>query len=456
VDATSVYAVPVLDRWLVHAPLHSLTALVNAQALRALRATGREELPLAVAELAAELARPPRPEPRPAEGPPRPDFLGLIPTRTCNLSCVYCAFGAPSAPPESMPVKTAVAAVDWMADRALEAGRSTLDVHFFGGEAFCEPDVVDVSVHRARARGAELGLTPRFEVSTNGCLDDARCRFVADHFYWVVLSIDGPPDLQDAHRPFRSGAGSYERAAQTARVLSRSRVGLSLRVTVTRSSTGRLPEITSWLCGELRPDSIVFEPLRPTPESVAAGLLPPDPWSFVPACLEAFRVARGLGVEPVFSAASIGELRHSFCPVGRDTAIVAPDGRIAACYMQESDWRAYGLDLTFGRISAEGEVTISQPALERMRALPRHGARCTHCLARWHCAGGCHVSPAAAERSRPESGFCVAARLITVCELLVHLGQAEEARRLLQDRAALAGLALRGSDRIADWEEGSA
>jgi uncharacterized protein len=173
----------------------------------------------------------------------------------------------------------------------------------------------------------------------------------------------------------------------------------------------------------------------------------------VPACLEAFRTARALGVRPVFAPASIEEVRHSFCPVGRDSVIVSPDGRVAACYMLERDWRAYGLDLALGQINASGELAISQGALDRVRALTGHAPRCQGCLARWHCAGGCYVGQSAADRARPENPFCVTTRLISVCELLRRLGRPEAASRLLRDRSALRAVALRVSDRLSEWNQ---
>ena len=138
-----VFAIPVFDKWLVYAPLDRVAALVNAAAL----AEFPEELRAALDGEAAQ-------EPRPKEGPVSPQFLGLVPTRACNLSCVYCGFGA-TPRGEQMDLRLAAAAVDWMADYSAREVRRTLDVHFFGGEPFAAPDVVDVAVHRTRASAAE-------------------------------------------------------------------------------------------------------------------------------------------------------------------------------------------------------------------------------------------------------------------------------------------------------------
>ncbi len=455
-DQDSIFAVPVRGDWLLHAPLHSVTAFINTSALAHLAALRTAELPEALKVLSAELAQPPRSAPAPPEGDAQPEFVGLITTRACNLGCVYCGFGAHSAGAHSMPLSTAVAAVDWMAERASATGRETLDVHFFGGEPLCAPEVVDVAVHRARARAAERGLKPRFEMATNGCFDRERCRFLGDYFDTLVLSVDGPPPWQDVYRPSRSGTSTYERVVENARALAASRVELSVRVTVTSATVGRLAEIADTLCRVIHPASIVFEPLRATQRSNEAGLAPPAPCDFVPACLEAFGVARTLGVRPIYAPATIDDLRHSFCPVGRDTAIVSPDGRVSACYMLAEDWEARGLDLALGAVQPDGTLALARPALERVRALTTHGERCRRCLARWHCAGGCHVSQSPAERSTPGNAFCTTARLMSACALLERLGQADEARRLATDRVAFEALAFRASDRLRDFGKGDA
>jgi uncharacterized protein len=452
--STSVYAIPVLDRWLIHAPLHSVTALVNEAALVSLLTGQAETAKPPLPALAAQLGAKARTAPGPPAGEPQPEFLGLITTRACNLRCAYCAFGADQGSGAPMRPEIVRAAIDWMARRMRAMGRETLAVHFFGGEALCAPEAVEVAVHYARAVAAERDLVPRLEVATNGCMDAEWSRFVRDHFDAVVLSIDGPPAVQDRQRPFKSGRGTFDRVSAFARGLAGSRTELSLRLTVTDASVATLAEIADDLCRNFRPNSIVFEPLCATSFSRSAGMSPPTPLEWVRACVAAFRVARQHAVRPVYAPASVREVRHSFCPVGRDSAIVGPEGQISACYMLEGDWSTQGLDLDFGRVEPDGEVTISEGALGRIRALTVHGARCQRCFARWHCGGGCHVRLSAEAREAVDTPFCIQTRLLVACELLETLGQGELGRRLIDNAEASMAAAMRATDRIADWRVG--
>ena len=423
-----LFAIPIFDKWLIWAPLQRTAALVNRAAL----ADQPEELREA-------LAGEQEPEPRPREGAVNPQFLGLVPTRACNLSCAYCGFGA-TPQGEQMDPRMAAAAVDWMAGYAVRAGRKTLDVHFFGGEPFAAPDVVDVAVHRTRAVAAEKGLAPQLEVATNGVYSEARARWVGDYFDTVVLSFDGFRAVHDRHR------GSFDQVSRTARVLSASPADLCFRVCVARDNVEELAETVGWFTEEFGPSTIDFETLQPTPESERAGLGPPDPYVFAAHFRGARWVALEHGVEPVYAAAVTAEPRVSFCPVGNDALILHPDGRVSACYLLERDWQARGMDLNLGRLG--GDMELAAGDVERVRQLVSDKPRCENCYCRWSCAGGCHVNHSFPGCSLGYDDFCIQTRLITACSLLDGMGLGQMADELVANRAEMERLALQPSDRL--------
>jgi len=446
-----IFAVPVADRWLLYAPLHRVAAVVNRAALAHLVSAAA---PLSGNECAGWwrlLAEYPADLPARRTGPPDPQFLGLITTRACNLSCRYCGFGAQQHPSPAMPLATAVAAVDWMANHATRVGRPTLDIHFFGGEPMMAPEVVEVAVHRARALAAERRLTARFEIATNGVCGPRLADFLGTYMDRVVLSLDGPRDIHDRHRPRDPHRGSFAAVSRTAQRLREAECALCLRACVTADTAPRLAQIARWLCDRYRPAAIDFEPLQPTAPAGDADLAPPDPYVFATSFLEAQRVAADHGVRCVYSAALLAEPRLSFCPVGNDTLIVAPDGSIRGCYLREREWQARGLDLRLGWVGADGTLTLEPSAIERLRGSAVAQPRCARCFCRWSCAGGCHVNRAAPEAAVGGDSFCIQTRLISAAQLLDQLGQTGIAKQLLGDRAAARALAVRPADRLRDW-----
>ncbi len=448
--ADGIFVIPVLGRFLIYAPLHATAALVDRAAAHRLHqgpAAAGEQGPLA--ELSRALAGPGEPPPAPRSGDLAPAFLGLLPTRGCNLACRYCGFQA-CGRSRAMSLRLVRDAIDWYLGLVAAAGEPQAEVHFFGGEPFFAPEVLDLAVPYARARAREVGCALRTEVATNGVYDERRARWAADNIDTIVLSLDGPADIQNRHRPASHGRPSAEAAERSARIFSEGATELSLRACVTSETVSRVPEIAGWFCAEFRPTAVSFEPLQPSAESQAAGLEPPDPWQFAREFMAAARILEAHGVEPVYATADIGARRVSFCPVARDAAIVSPGGEISACYLLPQEWQARGLDLRLGRM-AGGRARLDARAVARARELNVYNKpHCARCFCRWHCAGGCHVNHRPPDAPDAYDRLCVQTRIIALCTILRTMGCGELTAALLDDRPALERAVGQASDRLVD------
>ena len=446
--AESIFAVPVMDRWLLYRPLQGTAALVDRMVLDCLnngrRGSGGVGRGSTIPGAASQQADPPTAR----TGPPRPQFLGLIPTRACNIRCAYCGFGSSeSCMNDRMSPDVAAAAIDWLAERVVSSNGSVLSVHFFGGEPFVAEALVRAAVAHAEKVAADNGLGVHFEASTNGVFD-ARCaQFVAEHFGTIVLSFDGPPEFQDRNRPRKDGSGTYEAVARTVRRLEGSGVKLCFRVCVTADNVGRLPEIVQWFCDRFRFGVVDLERLESNAESTTAGLFPPEPYEFARQFVKAARVAEAAGVECIWSALRSSEPRLTSCPVGQDTVIVSPDGRVSACYLQQCEWQKRGLDLDLGQVNAT-HLQLDAAAVERVRKLVCDKPRCERCYARWTCAGGCHVSITYPGCSIEYSDYCVQTRVLFAHSLLCKLGENKAAEALISSREAMETLVRHPADVI--------
>ena len=369
-----------------------------------------------------------------------------LPTRGCNLACEYCGFLTAADAERVMSLELARDAVNWYMDTIERAGIQHAEVHFFGGEPFCAEEVLDLAVHLARLRAAEVGCTLSFEMATNGVFSEARCRWAADNLDTIVLSLDGPPDVQNRHRPHKDGQGSFEAVARTARLLSEGSSDLYIRACVTHQTVDCMPELATWFCVQFRPVGVCFEPLQPSPQSEAARLEPPEPWDFACNFIQAAWILKSHGVEPVYDAADIRAKRVSFCPVGRDVAIVSPDGIITACYLLRRDWEAKGLDLRLGRVEG-GNVQLDADAVTSVRGLNVYNKPlCARCFCKWHCAGGCHVNHGPTGPQGAYDRLCVQTRIIALRNVLEAMGQNDLVREWIGDREAAERSICRPSD----------
>jgi len=134
----------------------------------------------------------------------------LFLTQSCNLRCVYCyGEGGEYGHKGNMEEKTAFQGVDWLIKQSGKAKK--IHVGFFGGEPFLNFPLMQKIVDYARKKTNEVDKNVDFHATTNGTLlDEKQINFLQDQDITVMISFDGPEEIQDAQRPFAGGKGSYD------------------------------------------------------------------------------------------------------------------------------------------------------------------------------------------------------------------------------------------------------
>lgn len=447
-DTQKIFLVPVLKNWLLFAPFSQQVALLNHSAASLLKDGSQlDQHPELSNFLETFKTDQVVVKTQPADQIV-PSFLGIIPTRGCNIGCVYCNFSGPTAQKTHMSPKIAVNAIDWMAKLLADQGLKRFQIHFFGGEPFISPEIVDIVVHRARYMADQYGLETYFDASTNGVFNDNMRHFIADYFNGIVLSLDGPPEFHNRNRPAVKGKPTFDIVDKTAKFLRDSPIDLCLRICITSDSVQQMEDITAWACEEYQPSVINFESLTPGDLAQSAGLEVPDPYLFAKHCFGSYSVAREYGIEVVYSAATVSQPRHSFCPVGTDALIVSLDGRTSACYLQPEDWQARGMDLDVGWINENGKVDMDFDAVIRAREHTMDKPRCKDCFCQWTCAGGCHVNHTYPGAEPEYSDFCKQTRALTALLLLEQLEEYQVADQLVKNESAMNRLMNHRNDSI--------
>ena len=195
------------------------------------------------------------PPPEDHVGPPsgihiRNLYLNL--SAGCNLRCEYCftPADAPSSDVNMGPevIRAAIMKLGhWWASQPT---RASATITFFGGEPLLNREGLQYAVYFAEEWKRSFGIPFSFSISTNGTLvTEADIRFFRDHDIFVWFSIDGPPEIHDRRRRFRSGNASshrlaIEHAAWALRMLPPPRVGV--RATLSEGA-GKLSEIVNYL-----------------------------------------------------------------------------------------------------------------------------------------------------------------------------------------------------------------
>lgn len=454
-----IFVIPVLEHYLLYVPLISYISLVNKAAIGEIR----DSLTLNSSKIhpsiepIIELLHSSVPNvPHPKEGAiTLPFFLGLVTTRNCNMGCVYCDFAAPKRTSSIMSISTAKKAIDAYFSLLTSNHLNQAHVHFFGGEPFYAPEIVDFAVNYARIKGNRSGIDVKYEVITNGFIDLERAHWVGDTFSTVVLSLDGQEDIQNRNRPGLKGKKTFDHIYDVAKVFSRSQTNFIVRSCITNDTVDRIPEIADWIFREFNPNAWCVEPLTSDPFPRKAGLRPPDPWKFARNFSIATQILEKFGIRVVNSTAELEQPQISCCPVGRDALIISPDGYIDACYLLEKDWVAAGINMRFGSIETketdQNALNLDEDALDQIRQLNVYNRPlCQDCFCRYSCAGGCHVNHVTNSPAGNFDDLCIYTRLISISKLLNLLGQNDMAENWWSNREDLEKSAMQLSDRLMD------
>lgn len=142
----------------------------------------------------------------------------------CNLACKYCFAeeGEYHGHRAMMSEEVGKKALDFLVRSS--GNRRNLEVDFFGGEPTLNFNVVKELVRYGRELEQRYDKKFRFTLTTNGVLlNDEIIDFCNREMANVVLSIDGRKEVNDKMRPFRKGAGSYDRIVPKFQKLAESR-----------------------------------------------------------------------------------------------------------------------------------------------------------------------------------------------------------------------------------------
>jgi uncharacterized protein len=447
----NIYAIPIAERWLLFSPHAMTSAMVNRAAVDALVIAAENNavhIPEKLRSLWNELTAT-------STSPCSPDSamekLVIIPTRSCNMRCVYCDFGSSTAHPATLDPALACRLIDYAAENLSSKSQAMLRTHFFGGEPLVARQCVETAVHYSRMMCARKGLTPWFEITTNGFFDPTAVPFIGDYINSAVISLDGDELRHDTNRQRADGSGTYSIIADNIRQLSRFPVEINLRACITNISVDVMNDIASHFFSEFKFDSLCFEMMTPSQSSYDAGLAPPDPYRFAAGFLKAESLASHYDGSLVHATSELIGPRSTSCPVGRNTLMLTPDGMLTACYLDIERWTNRGIDPVIGYVDPVAGPVIEQRQIEAIASLLSSKRRCARCFCRYTCAGGCHIDQTPPGCSLEYDDRCRATRMITAGRLLHDLEGAAATECFADNPQAMRAVAENPDDRLAAW-----
>jgi uncharacterized protein len=127
----------------------------------------------------------------------------------CNFDCIYCYEGDMKGK-LYMTAETGELLLTFIRSRFTDKMKS-INIDFFGGEPLLSKDLIKSISKRVKLFTDSKGATYTFSLVTNGSLfrRDVALELAGLGLRGIKTTLDGPPELHDKCRPFRSGAGSF-------------------------------------------------------------------------------------------------------------------------------------------------------------------------------------------------------------------------------------------------------
>lgn len=253
-----------------------------------------------------------------------PNNLELLVSEECNLRCDYCFELVKN--PKTMTPEVGVQSVDFL---LRECGdNKSLGLLFFGGEPLLAfPTIRAVVEYANEMIGDDRKVS--YSMTTNGTLlNEEILDFCKSNEIGVLLSIDGLPEMHDAHRKTRAGTGSYDLISKNLPLIFKYLGKPQVRVTPYPDTVARLVDGIRHLL-DLGFDNFII--------GAAHGVAwPEDRWN-------AFNQAMEQIVEMAFSDSSRMPMFHIQnisdpprevgwgCRAGKGCISVGADGRLGTC-----------------------------------------------------------------------------------------------------------------------------
>ncbi|MEG1142627.1 MAG: radical SAM protein [Clostridia bacterium] len=155
-------------------------------------------------------------EPIKAEKSKELKHLRLLLTNKCNFKCIYCYANDGSYNLDSyidMSIETAKKTIDYFYEKYPEIHQ----ISFFGGEPLLNKQAIEFTCEYIEKLIEENKITkmPMFSMVTNGyCIDSQILSIIKKYDIKMVVSIDGPEEIQNLQRPLNSGLDTYNKVCE--------------------------------------------------------------------------------------------------------------------------------------------------------------------------------------------------------------------------------------------------
>lgn len=318
--------------------------------------------------------------------------ITIFPTHNCNLACKYC-YARGGDIHKVINLQTTSIFLDWFF-RQINYNAKFISMSFHGGgEPTVEYPLIRNIIENFRDRCKSKGIKPNIAIVSNGAFAKNVANWLIEEEISVNFSIDGPPDIQDFHRPFRSGRPSSPLVERNIKKFINNGKDVSARVTITDRSVFDMLRITRYLI-DLGIRSIQLEPCFFVGRCKDTGINEPDVDLFIKFFLESFKLGLKHDVHVTYSGLRCLEgARDRFCGACSDSIALTPEGFLTSCYEVIMPEDPASKVFFIGKVNHDsGKIELDKSRIQVLNSRTTDNLDlCSSCFLKFNCAGDCLV-----------------------------------------------------------------
>ena len=317
--------------------------------------------------------------------PFNPECLTIHVGNECNLNCAYCYAAIDKTGnrkitgfPRFDPLASAL---EFLTERVSSNSKRLTVAYHGSGEPALHWDRLTAACSYIERITGQKEIELFSYIATNGCLDEGQTNWLAEHMDLIGISCDGPPDIQMAQRkPGRTQYLPIEEVCE--RILDKGG-RFDIRVTVTRDTVLRLPEITGYLIEKCRAGNIRIEPVYLAGDK---AFKEEDADIFFDQFLKSGKIAGKHSVGFGYSGIRMEELHGTYCDVSRNTVRLTADGKTRNCFCFMNDREEF---ITGGYNEFKSLFSLRTDIDELKSKAYQIPVDCNKCINVYHCSRGC-------------------------------------------------------------------
>jgi|GEM_PF-1477341 len=317
--------------------------------------------------------------------------LGVTLTLTyfCNLRCRYCAHGKLIDRREFMSPAVARQTIRWLEEMMARWATRHLRVTFYGGEPLLHFPLLDFLATELRELCRRQGVSYTFDLFTNGTLltRERASRLRALEVTTVTVTVDGPREVHDRRRPYKSGGGTFDHILRNLHAALEEGLEVCLGTNLDCQTPAQVEELIRALteAGVARRVSFSFGRTSPSLDNREFFTEVPElsTREFQRLWVLSQDLISRYGLRHAKNPARF--LMYGFCDFWAPTTyVVMPSGRLTKClgYMEVPE-------MVLGEVSGGAPRLPYDPAAVARDPLAIFAPPCRECFLLPHCFGGC-------------------------------------------------------------------